>query len=256
MLPDAGSMKKLFMSRFPRTAHLPYALGTLALLAACSGGGAHGGSSFTPATSSDVTTATAAIPSIAPSPEPSATNALSLIPPPSSPIPLPPTIVALRGRITEQGGSAFTLALADGNHQRVHVAMSADTAIFGGMIRRGAYAEVAGIRAGVHLLHADAVTVAPMPIQTTEATGVIVAQAPYGFILDVDAADPALPVVLSSGVALLGGALTVGSTVTVTGAGSPTSCITARRVVTIAAPTAPPTVAPPTSTPTPPPIVQ
>jgi hypothetical protein len=198
-----------------------------ALLASC-GGGAGSGGAMPPGAQPFV----GGNPSAASmfSPAPRATIAAS-------------TSIATAGTVGTVESGKFELDQP--NNGWVWVSDPSGTLVIGGSITKGQYAQVTGTGSPDSTVSAEVVTLWSSPPPSITATGTIVASTAYGFTLDVSAAYPAVPIVLTSGTVIGGGALEIGATATVSGIGSQGESITAVQIA-VTDPTPEPL---PTSTP-------
>lgn len=130
-----------------------------------------------------------------------------------------------------------------------HVYANAATVYTGGIKPlAGAYVEVTGTGSTGTSVTAAVITAYAAAPGTVTYTGTVVSPTSYGFTLDVDAADPAVPIVTNSLTVVGGGVLTAGAVARVTGTGSESTAIVA---VQIAASSASPAPSAPTPAPIP-----
>ena len=172
-----------------------------------------------------------------------------------APTPTPTVITAPAGVVSSQGnvagprtgGITLDQGLPNG---KIPVTIPSTATIVGSTPATGQYVQITGT-GSVHTgMTATVVTTYSSAPGSVTAQGMVASSTSYGFTLNVDAAHPAVPVILGPGAVIAGGTLTVGSQVTVTGPGSISASITPVQVV-VAAPTPPPAAV---ATPTPGPI--
>lgn len=199
--------------------------------------------------------------SAAPLPTPTPVPTPTLLPAPTTQpaTPVPTSTPAPIGAPT--GVSYFSAQIAEVDANQIwvqarpgcgymHFAINSSTLYFNGPPKAGAWGVFAGVNKPCSISFlATTGSITPAAATSTSLSGVVAAQTAYGFTLDTGAAAP-IPIVLASNTAIFGNALTVGSTVTVTGSGSTVSSVVATQVA-VAAPTPDPNVP---ATPTPGPI--
>jgi hypothetical protein len=186
-------------------------------------------------------------PTFAPTAAPSAAPSAA---PPGAPIPSPTGVFVQTGQIAAVVSASKLEINAGSSCGYMYVYTSSSTSAFGATPPQvGQYGEFVGTGTRCSSQNATAVTLSPSPLASTTVSGTVEAATAYGFTLNTGSAT--VPVVLSSATVIYGATLCVGSSVTVTGAGSTASALTATQIAVQPPPTPQPTGSP---TPTPGPI--
>ncbi len=158
------------------------------------------------------------------------------------------TAVSVSGQIENIISGGFTMN-AGPSIGDIHVYTSG-SAVEGGTITPGAYAQATGDGSLATSVHARFVGVYTSAPDTTSLAGSIAKTVRFGFILDSSTAHRRVPVVMNATTVIGGGALVPGASVKVGGVGSPNVGVLARRI-SVATPTPSPGSSPTSS---PPPI--
>ncbi len=177
----------------------------------------------------------------------------------AAPVALPTNLVSLSGPISGMTATSITVATTT-THGHIPVTISASTAIVGGTLGVNKYVTVTGSGSLSGTVSGLIVGIWSSAPASTTVTGSVVGPTSYGLKLNVDATHPAVPIAVDV-TTKLGGGVSTGAVVSVTGLGSTAEAITASSIATSSsaaatpAPTAAPTQAPvatpaPTAAPT------
>lgn len=166
--------------------------------------------------------------------------------PTPAPISTPSGFLSTGGTVVYISGSKMTVA-SGYPHGNIPVTLASNNATFGGTPAMNTYVTVTGTGSLSSNLTAYATSVWSGPPPSVQFSGTVVGGTTYGFTVNVDAAHPAVPVILNSSSVIAGGVLQAGALVRVSGNGSIDVSVLGVQIVATD-----PTPAPsPNSTPTP-----
>lgn len=185
------------------------------------------------------------IPSSTPAPAPSVASVTG------APIPLPTGVFIQTGPIVAVVNSTKIEINGGSGCGYMYVYPSSSTNTWGGTPAAGQYGVFVGTGTKCASQNTSSMTLSSTSPASTTVSGTIAAATSYGFTLNTGAAS--VPVVLASSTSVLGGSLTVGASVSLTGLGSTATAVTATQITVQATATSSPTPVP-TASPTPAPL--